>query len=210
MILVKDIDAVLPQTQCGECGYSGCLPYAEALAADNADLNLCPPGGLKVVSLLGDLLQKDVSKYIDATKQNLKKPSLAIIREDDCIGCTKCITACPVDAIIGTGKHMHTILDLECTGCGLCVEPCPVDCIDMVELESQADGEYTYNPEIARERFEAKKIRELQEKQFQSMRYLEKRKLSENTVDKQEDAKAKQAYILQALTRSKKNKPPKS
>lgn len=194
-ISALDVDAVLPQTQCRECGYAGCMPYAEALSVDAAPLNLCLPGGLDVIKKLGNLLQKDVSEYLDkVTKQ--EDLVIAKIREEDCIGCTKCISACPVDAIIGTNKHMHTIIDFECTGCGLCVDPCPMDCIEMIP-----QPKLTYIPDKARERYNAKKIRELKYRQEQNKKYLEKRKLANENDDIQVDIKAKQEYILKALER---------
>lgn len=131
----------------------------------------------------------------------MSKKQIARIREEECVGCTKCITACPVDAIIGTSKHMHSVIDFECIGCGLCVEPCPVDCIDMVEV-----AEYTYDKSKARERHKAKKLRELQFKQEQNENYLKKRKLVTDTEDNKVENKAKQDYILQALERAKRKR----
>ena len=130
--LVEQIDAVLPQTQCGQCGYPGCKPYAEAIA-EGDDINKCPPGGEATIKKLADLMGVE-PKPLDAAhgKEDVKK--VAFIREDECIGCTKCIQACPVDAILGAAKHMHTVITDECTGCDLCVDPCPVDCIDMVPI----------------------------------------------------------------------------
>ncbi len=200
-VSAKQIDELLPQTQCGDCGYAGCMPYAEAMASGLAPLNLCPPGGKKTIMLLGDLLNQDVTVYLKETNFQEKKQQVAKIREDECIGCTKCISACPVDAIIGTNKHMHTVIEFECTGCGLCIEPCPVDCIDMLEIEVES-GEYNYDPNKARERYTAKKIRELKNRQEQNERYLAKRKLAIDSADKQAEIKAKQDYILQALKRS--------
>lgn len=132
--LVDQIDGLLPQTQCGQCGYPGCRPYAEAIA--NGDtINKCPPGGQSTVEALADLLDVDaVPLEAGAEEEPVKK--IAYIREDECIGCTKCIQACPVDAILGAAKQMHTVIESECTGCDLCVEPCPVDCIDMLSVET--------------------------------------------------------------------------
>lgn len=130
--IVEKIDAILPQTQCGQCGYPGCRPYAEAIAAGEAEINLCPPGGQNGVAALADLLGRD-PKPLNAAQ--LEKPKmLAVIDEQSCIGCTLCIQACPVDAILGAAKHMHTVIAKECTGCELCVAPCPVDCIHMVPV----------------------------------------------------------------------------
>jgi len=202
MALAQDIDALLPQTQCGECGYPGCMPYAQALAVRAAPIDRCPPGGVKVVRELGRLLAIDATPYLNAAQQNTRMPARAVIREDECIGCTKCIQACPVDAIIGSAKQMHTILAHECTGCGLCVEPCPVDCIDVVLTEN----DHPYDPDLARQRFNAKKIRLLRDEQESQRRYREKRKLVENTLDKQSDVRAKQDYIKQAMKRAEAKK----
>lgn len=132
--LVDQINAVLPQTQCGQCGYPGCKPYAEAISNGDA-INKCPPGGEAGIQALADLLDVEAIP-LDAEhgEENVKK--IAYIREDECIGCTKCIQACPVDAILGAAKLMHTVVVSECTGCDLCVEPCPVDCIDMLAEET--------------------------------------------------------------------------
>ncbi|MCG2634253.1 MAG: electron transport complex subunit RsxB [Gammaproteobacteria bacterium] len=132
--LVEKIDAVLPQTQCGQCGFPGCRPYAEAIAKGEADINCCPPGGQAGVDSLAELLGVE-SKALDPERGEHKPPMVAIIREPECIGCTLCIQACPVDAILGAAKQMHTVIESECTGCELCIEPCPVDCIDMVEIK---------------------------------------------------------------------------
>ncbi len=129
--LVEKIDAILPQTQCGQCGFPGCKPYATAIAKGEADINKCPPGGEEGVKKLAELLGVEV-KPLDAEP---KPKSVAFIDESLCIGCTLCIQACPVDAILGAAKQMHTIIESECTGCELCVAPCPVDCIAMVPLK---------------------------------------------------------------------------
>ncbi|WP_028456061.1 electron transport complex subunit RsxB [Chitinilyticum litopenaei] len=131
--LVDKIDAILPQTQCGQCGYPGCKPYATAIADGEADINQCPPGGDDGVRKLADLLGVEF-KPLNAENGEEKPKSVAIIDENTCIGCTLCIQACPVDAIVGAAKHMHTIIESECTGCELCLAPCPVDCISMVTV----------------------------------------------------------------------------
>ncbi len=131
--LIDEIDNILPQTQCGQCGYPGCRPYAEAIA--NGDkINKCPPGGESTIQALADMLDVE-PEPLDAEHGEEKGKMVAVIREDECIGCTKCIQACPVDAILGAAKQMHTVIESECTGCDLCVEPCPVDCIDMLPVE---------------------------------------------------------------------------
>ena len=133
--LVEKIEAILPQTQCGQCGYPGCKPYAEAIAEGEADINLCPPGGQEGVAKLADLLGREV-KPLDAEE---KPKQVAIIDEQTCIGCTLCIQACPVDAIVGAAKQMHVIVASLCTGCELCVKPCPVECISMKVIEETID-----------------------------------------------------------------------
>ncbi len=132
--LVDQIDAILPQTQCGQCSYPGCRPYADAIANGEAEINRCPPGGETTIIALADLLGRDPIP-LDAEVGEEKPKMVAIIREDTCIGCTLCIQACPVDAILGAAKQMHTVIEPECTGCELCLEPCPVDCIDMVQVK---------------------------------------------------------------------------
>lgn len=128
--LVDKIDAILPQTQCGQCGYPGCRPYATAIANGDADINQCPPGGEEGIRHLADLLGREF-KPLDETHGVEKPKAVAYIDEQTCIGCTLCIQACPVDAIVGAAKQMHTVVDPLCTGCELCVAPCPVDCISM-------------------------------------------------------------------------------
>ena len=131
--IVDQIDSILPQTQCGQCGYAGCRPYAEAMAEGEADINRCPPGGETTVIALADLLGRDPLP-LDAEVGEEKPAAVAVIDEQRCIGCTLCIQACPVDAILGAAKSMHTVIADECTGCELCVPPCPVDCIAIVPV----------------------------------------------------------------------------
>lgn len=128
MSLIQRIDALLPQTQCGKCGHPGCRPYAEGIAQGEA-INKCPPGGRETIALLAELLRVPALEL--DTERGTAPAQIAYIREAECIGCTKCIQACPVDAIVGAAKLMHTVLIDECTGCDLCVAPCPVDCIEM-------------------------------------------------------------------------------
>lgn len=131
--VAEKIDALLPQTQCGQCGYPGCRPYAEAVASGEADINQCVPGGETTVVALADLLGRD-PKPMGGDNAEPKPKMVAVIVEEQCIGCTLCIQACPVDAILGAAKHMHTVIRSECTGCELCVPPCPVGCIKMVPI----------------------------------------------------------------------------
>ncbi|WP_445945694.1 electron transport complex subunit RsxB [Shewanella sp.] len=131
--IVEQVEALLPQTQCGQCGYPGCRPYAEAIAGGDK-VNKCPPGGTATMEKLAQLMGVEPEPLDQEQQDTIKK--VAYIREDECIGCTKCIQACPVDAILGAGKLMHTVITADCTGCDLCVEPCPVDCIDMLPVET--------------------------------------------------------------------------
>ncbi len=133
--LVDQINSILPQTQCAQCDYPGCRPYAQAIANGEADINQCPPGGEDGIRQLAMLL--DVQpKPLDTAHGEHKPPLLAVINEAQCIGCKLCIQACPVDAIVGAPKRMHTIIAAECTGCELCLPPCPVDCIDLVPADN--------------------------------------------------------------------------
>jgi len=133
--VVDQVDGLLPQTQCGQCGFPGCRPYAEAIASSKAEINLCPPGGESTMVALADLLDREPV----ALEAEEKLPSIARIDEQTCIGCTLCIQACPVDAILGAAKQMHTVIERECTGCELCLPPCPVDCIIMDPIPESID-----------------------------------------------------------------------
>ncbi len=127
--LVERVNELLPQTQCAQCGYPGCRPYAAAIVDDAAAINLCPPGGEATVQRLADLLARDILPLALHTE-----PGIAVIDESLCIGCLHCRKACPVDAIVGAPHFMHTVIESECTGCELCIAPCPVDCISMRPL----------------------------------------------------------------------------
>jgi Na+-translocating ferredoxin:NAD+ oxidoreductase subunit B len=201
MISAEALDALLPQTQCGECGYPGCLPYAQALALRLAPIDKCPPGGVATVKALSEALGLDSEPYVSQALIKTRPPAQAVIREAECIGCTKCIQACPVDAIIGSAKLMHSVITHECTGCGLCVEPCPVDCIELRALPEPA-----YNRDTARERFKARGIRLLREEQVKQQAYHEKRRLVSESTNAQHDKVAKHEYILQAMARAQAKK----
>ena len=150
--LVDQVNRVLPQTQCGRCGFEGCRPYARAIV-EGESINRCPPGGTDTIIRLANLMNER-RQALDPGAGNYLLPTVAVIREAECIGCTLCIQACPLDAILGAAKLMHTVFEQECSGCDLCVEPCPVDCIDMLPLSKvsqpswQAPGEIrsVYNP----------------------------------------------------------------
>lgn len=138
--IVDQIDALLPQTQCGQCGFPGCRPYAEAIAKGEAEINRCPPGGEDTIKALADLLGREPIPLDEERGTTPEEPLIAFINEDYCIGCTLCIQACPVDAIIGAAKMMHTVIRDDCTGCDLCPPACPVDCIDMIPITKTLDN----------------------------------------------------------------------
>ncbi len=188
-VTADQIDAILPQTQCGLCGFKGCMPYAEALAQKNAAINLCPPGGVKGLMTIAELLNEDPSPFLADMQEKAKTPSVVVIREDECIGCTKCIQACPVDAILGSGKLMHTVIADECTGCELCIAPCPVDCIDVVTLSQSHTEEKRIH---FRQRYRTREKRSLEEKTLQQSQKISAQKILD-----------RKAYIQAAMQRVK-------
>jgi electron transport complex protein RnfB len=164
-IVIDQINAILPQTQCRQCGFQGCRPYAEAIASGVADINQCPPGGDEGIIQLAHFL--GVSPKPLNPQFGLHKPkSVAFIIEKDCIGCVKCIAACPIDAILGAAKFMHTIIASECTGCELCLAPCPVDCIVMIPLPEQpalTQAQKHTRTQLAKRRYDARCLRKEKE-----------------------------------------------
>lgn len=144
--VVDKIDALLPQTQCGQCTYPGCRPYAEAIANGEAEINQCPPGGEATIVALADLLGRDTLPLNPENGEVKQEKTVVIIDEEICIGCTLCIQACPVDAILGAAKQMHTIIVENCTGCDLCIPPCPVDCIYIVPEKKTTNDWQWPNP----------------------------------------------------------------
>jgi electron transport complex protein RnfB len=153
------IDDLLPQTQCTRCGYPGCRPYAEAIAAGSAAINQCPPGGAATIAALAALL-KTATLPLNPANGTETPPLVAQIDEEACIGCARCLPPCPVDAILGAQQQMHTVLLALCTGCELCVAPCPVDCISMVPRERLAQCPPPPAPEDNRARFDAHNARD--------------------------------------------------
>lgn len=173
--LVDQVDNLLPQTQCGQCSYAGCRPYAEAIANGEVAINKCPPGGETTILALADLLDVEPMELDEEAGVELDMPNVAVIIEKDCIGCTLCIQACPVDAIVGAAKLMHTVIGDECTGCDLCLPPCPVDCIKMVPrktttknwkwqeptaIEDELTGKYPVIPLVPVSKIEKSKSKE--------------------------------------------------
>jgi electron transport complex protein RnfB len=194
--LADRIDALLPQTQCTQCGYSGCKPYAEAIARGEADINQCPPGGSDGIAALAALLGVP-EKPLDPAHGIEKPPRLAVIDEAHCIGCTLCIQACPVDAIVGASKRMHTVIADACTGCELCLPPCPVDCIALVPAPAPMDAAAR---DAARHRHRARIARLEREARARTERLAAKAAAKLN--DPHFAAPDKQAKIQAALARA--------
>lgn len=207
---IQQIDALLPQTQCTRCGYEGCRPYAEAIASGDAEINRCPPGGDATVRRLAEHTGNRV-KPIDPECGEVPQRLVAFIREAECIGCTRCIQVCPVDAILGAAKQMHTVIADECTGCELCVPACPVDCIDLpvamagegqVQWPTQSEHE-TARAARARQRFDARAAR-LQRQQAEKTAQRRRRKAAlQKKATATDDAGAKKSEITAAIARAK-------
>jgi len=200
MMLADRIDALLPQTQCEQCGYHGCYPYAEAIARGEAPINQCPPGGAAGIEKLALLLKRPVLP-LDPEHGVEKSRTLARIVEADCIGCTKCIQACPVDAIVGASKLMHTVIADDCTGCELCVPVCPVDCIVLLPMPlEQIDVPHA---DAARMHFQQREAR-LQRQRLQHDAELATRKNAVGGGSAEVDAGAVQRNpVSEALARAK-------
>jgi len=202
-MLVERIDALLPQTQCTRCGFDGCRPYAQAIADGQASINRCPPGGQAGIAALAELLNQP-SLPLDTACGEHQPLALAVIDESHCIGCTLCIQACPVDAIVGANKRMHTVLKEQCTGCELCLPPCPVDCIRMVPAGHEWTAQHARR---ARQHYQQRNARLARQHSAQA----EKAGLAvKNLINKaplaqvaQGDAQDKQAVIADALERAR-------
>jgi electron transport complex protein RnfB len=225
--LAEEIDAILPQTQCRQCGFSGCRPYAEAIAEGRAQINQCPPGGEDGIHQLARLL--GVEHLPLNTAHGVFKPKeVALIDEQACIGCTLCIQACPVDAIVGAARQMHTVISRECTGCSLCLEPCPVDCIRMIlptqrssnagidvhvsltepdhqdyEVEKMKRVEKKKTADRARARYQLRLQRLEREKQGREERLTKRTEATATVVRLSSAASLKKITIRAALERAK-------
>ena len=202
--LITRIDAILPQTQCEKCGYPGCKPYATAIAEGDADINQCPPGGDAGIRALAQLTH---IAYKPLNPENgIEKPkSRAVIDETRCIGCTLCIKACPVDAILGASKQMHTVINSECTGCELCIAPCPVDCIEMqpiTQLSDQLSENFKMTADLARKRYYFRLSRIEREKSEHAQKYEQHRLLAKSAKIAKENRLRKSA-LAAAIERAK-------
>ncbi len=203
-VLEQAIDAVLPQTQCRQCGYTGCRPYAAAIAAGDAAINRCPPGGDAVIAELAALLGRDPLP-LDPSCGRIGAPVIARINETQCIGCTLCLPACPVDAIIGARRLMHTVIAAECTGCALCLPPCPVDCIVLAPSAAAHDRESQRReaPRL-RERHAAHLRRHLEKAAF---RQAAKEKTAENAARRKHETVARALQRARERLAARSNKP---
>lgn len=203
------IDVLLPQTQCRRCGYDGCRPYAEAIAADETDINRCPPGGRATVANLAALTGR-ADKPLDHECGDASVARVAVIREAECIGCTRCIQVCPTDAIIGAAKQMHTVIEADCTGCELCVPACPVDCIDM-PVSTRETGQPLWpapRPIDEDRAARARRLFDARQRRLNRQTTRRRRKSRHDaTVDAREDAAAgsaaKKSAIADAIARAK-------
>jgi electron transport complex protein RnfB len=200
--LVDAIDALLPQTQCTQCGYGGCRPYAQAIADGHADINRCPPGGPQTITKLARLLNRP-ERPLDPECGPYRPFRVALIDEEHCIGCTLCIQACPVDAILGANQCMHTVIEADCTGCELCVAPCPVDCITMVPSEREWTPEAA---DSARDRYEARNAR-LHARHTESAGPAARTLANKPALALPTNPHAKQDRIAQALARARARRP---
>lgn len=186
--LAQQINDALPQTQCTKCGYPACNAYADAIASGRANYNQCPPGGAEGITRIATILGAPIIP-LNTTHGTERRRPVAVIEEALCIGCTLCIQACPVDAIIGAAKYMHTVIPDLCTGCDLCVAPCPVDCITMENTDSLETGWAAWSIEeatAARQRFEAREMRLVIEKQENDARLLKKAREKFQTISSEE------------------------
>ncbi len=201
--LIEQIDTVLPQTQCGRCGFDGCKPYATAIVEGHADIDQCPPGGHTGVAQIAAILNIP-SKPLDTTYGHPTLPAVAVIDESQCIGCTFCLRACPVDAIIGAAKHMHTVLTELCTGCERCIAPCPMDCISMVPVPGPTTPEIQQQvADGARKRYHLRLLR-LARNQQQRTKKPEQNQSQEAPIPTAQQATdTKQVAIQAAMERAR-------
>ncbi|MGB6976598.1 MAG: RnfABCDGE type electron transport complex subunit B [Gammaproteobacteria bacterium] len=201
---IAQVDDLLPQTQCGLCSYKGCKPYAEAIINQGEQINRCLPGGITTLMALGQLLKINPEPFVAEMAQKAKPPLRAVIREAECIGCAKCIQACPVDAILGAAKQMHTVIADQCTGCELCVAPCPVDCIEMQTIPALDVAVGKQKTQQFRQRFYAREVRLTRDK-IQQQTQHQHAKLAHETDPNQVLAN-RQSAVASAVARAKAKK----
>jgi electron transport complex protein RnfB len=201
--LIEQIDNVLPQTQCGLCGHGGCLPYAKAIAQGDT-IDKCPPGGISVLEKLAAITEQNAEAYRETVLAATKPASLAVIREAECIGCMKCIKVCPVDAIVGAAKLMHTVITDACTGCELCVPACPVDCIDMHVLsQPRTEAQQLQKSMEWRERFHQHNSRLVKQAEMKAQEYEQALQAKAQADEIQDVLTARKAFIAEAIARAK-------
>lgn len=200
-VTVEAIDAILPQTQCGDCEYDGCLPYADAIVTNHERIDRCLPGGTATLAKLGALTGIDPAPYMTAMQDKQKPAQTVRIQEEVCIGCTKCIQACPVDAIIGAAKQMHTVITDECTGCELCIPPCPVDCIEIIAIPELTEIQKQQKAMHYRERYQFRNERLARNQAEKKSAHQQAKSLA--TENKQATIEARKAEIQAAIARSK-------
>jgi Na+-translocating ferredoxin:NAD+ oxidoreductase subunit B len=206
-MLIEKIDSILPQTQCGKCGFSGCKPYATAIAGGLADINQCPPGDEEGIQKLAALLGVEPKPL--NTKHGLPKPeSVALINEETCIGCTFCIQVCPIDAIVGASKRLHTVISSECTGCELCIAPCPVDCIIIIPLKKKIDDPYIVSDKDLKygNKFEKKSADHLRMRYERRIKRLEREKVDKAKKFTKQIEKFKPSNYISAIKSMPKQK----
>ena len=196
--LAQKIDAILPQTQCQECAYPSCQAYAEAIAHEQAPIDRCAPGGEATLHSLAALTKQNAEIFITTVQQRKRLPQRAVIRADECIACTKCLPVCPVDAIVGSAKQLHLVIEDECTGCRLCLAACPVDCIDMHRLAEEP----SYDRERAKQRYLAHQQR-LQSRQAHKRKHYQQHRQLESKKNSDHELQAKRAYIEAAVARAR-------
>ncbi len=202
--LIDQIDALLPQTQCRDCEYDDCRAYATAIATEQEAPNKCLPGGASTLENIAALIPVDPEPYRASIQANTKPIKLASIREEECIGCTKCIQACPVDAIIGASKQMHTIITDACNGCGLCLPPCPVDCIDWLPSDQLTRDDVFTMANQSRERYHLSQQRRARNLQRDTEKHQHAKLQQGSTQDTVEARKRAMAEAMQRARAKKK------
>ncbi|MEE3002897.1 MAG: RnfABCDGE type electron transport complex subunit B [Pseudomonadota bacterium] len=199
IILREKINNILPQTQCRLCTYPSCRDYASAITKKDESIDKCQPGGVETLIKISEITKKPYKKYIEKVKREYKSPSIAIIDEDICIGCTKCIQACPVDAIIGSAKSMHSVIISECSGCDLCIPACPVDCISTKQIKRELQSNHL------KSRYDKKNLRIKNLEMSKNAKHIKKKMVTKSET-KAEIVQSRKRAIHAALARVKTKK----